>query len=81
MSSKPIAHALPEVAIREWGGPARILGRLSPFAIPFLLGGGFVLLQWRGVIERLQTESSLVSLALVSYISATVFYLLYLYRL
>ncbi len=80
MSSKPIAQPLPELSVPRSGGLGQLLTRVSPFALPFILGGGFVLLQWRGLVNHLQSESSLVVLALISYISATVFYLLYLYQ-
>lgn len=61
-------------------GLGQALGRFTPFALPLLLGGGFVLLQWRGAVERMGTDTSLVVLALISYISATVLYLINLYQ-
>jgi len=51
--------------------------RFYPFAAPLLIAGFFILAQWRGWAPRLSTESTLVVLALISYISATVFYIMF----
>ncbi len=51
--------------------------RFIPFAAPLFLSGFFILAQWQGWVPRLSTESTLVALALISYISAAVFYVMF----
>jgi cytochrome c-type biogenesis protein CcsB len=62
------------------GGPPSAIRRFVPFALPLLLGAGFVGLQWGNVVPRMSTESGLVILALISYITASVLYVLLLYQ-
>jgi cytochrome c-type biogenesis protein CcsB len=52
--------------------------RFLPFIIPLLAAGFFILAQWQGLMARLSSESSLVILALISYISASVLYVMFL---
>ncbi len=46
--------------------------RIFPLAVPLGLGALFVLAQWQGIIPQLSTETGLVTLALVSYLAASV---------
>jgi cytochrome c-type biogenesis protein CcsB len=53
------------------------LTRYLPFAAPLLLAGVFILAQSMGWAQRLSTESPLVVLALILYIAASVFYVMF----
>jgi cytochrome c-type biogenesis protein CcsB len=75
MSTKIVDPALGDVKPAP-GGAMTGVARFLPLALPLLAAGGFILLQWRGVIPRLGTESTLVVLALISYIAAAVFYVM-----
>jgi cytochrome c-type biogenesis protein CcsB len=79
MSSKVMDTTLGQVKPAGRKEPVGVL-RFLPFALPLVLGGGFVLAQWTGAISELSSESGLVILALISYISASVLFWLYLYQ-
>jgi cytochrome c-type biogenesis protein CcsB len=48
--------------------------------LPVVMAGLFILLQWKGTITQLESETSLVVVALINYIGASVFSLAFLYQ-
>ena len=75
MSTKTAASTLGHPGAASEGEITSFL-RFLPVGAPLLLAGLFILAQWQGVVARLSTESTLVVLALISYISAAVFYVM-----
>lgn len=72
LAESTLGHLEP-TPIQELAG----LKRFIPFALPLLVAGLFILMQWQGVVTRLSTESTLVVLALISYIAAAIFGVMY----